>query len=129
MIAIYSAWHWKRQVGQLMTTTLMKHGARTGESLRTTTHTTRIRGYQYYLRLTLLGCFGDLEGMVIVSSLILVSHATQYDIAKWGLYTYTVLLLWYIGALAIRDVWRMGKLDSKSKRGLYSGNDKCGNGR
>jgi phosphatidylglycerophosphate synthase len=126
MIAVYSAWHWKRRVGLLVASTLMKHGARTGESVKTT-WTKKKHSYRYYLVLALLKCFGDLEGMVIVSGLILASYVTQYDAAKWGLYAYTVLLLLYIGLLIIRDVWRMGKLDSK--RWLHSGHDKDGNER
>jgi len=110
MILIYSAWHWKGGIGRLTTTLQVKSGIKVEKSPKMS-HKKADRKIYYYVRMALVCCFGDIEEMLLISAAIVLDHVTGYDIAKWWLYLYTILLLLFVAALILRDRRKASQLD------------------
>lgn len=98
-IALYSAWHWKREIPHLVNTTLVvEAGFRKGEFVIKRKKSVAL------VRHILGSFFGEVEVMLIVTALIMLSHKLGVGFAKWGLYVYTVLVLAYVGMTILRHV-------------------------
>lgn len=103
MILTYSAWHWKRWIGQLARTTLeVESGVKRASSAKMLRNRAN-RPVFYCFRKIVLQCFSDVVVMLIVSFVIILNHATEFNIAKWVLYMYTISLLLFVAALILRD--------------------------
>jgi len=115
MILIYSTRHWQRGIGRLTRITSDAKSAVRMTNSQEMSQNSICRTGLRYLRTILLHCFGDVEAMLIVSAVILLSHTTERNIAKWVLYLYTISSALFITALIVRDRQRIRQEDSKEK--------------
>ncbi|UCG46734.1 MAG: CDP-alcohol phosphatidyltransferase family protein [Phycisphaerales bacterium] len=106
-IAIYSAWHWKREIQRLMKATLVVKGG-----LEKNTFVIRRGRWATLLSRVMLSFRGEVESTLFVTAIIIISHAAGVAFARWSLYVYTALLLAYVGAVTLRDAMRVHKKEN-----------------
>lgn len=95
-IAIYSGWHWKRQI---ITLTSMIRPVKAGFNkggFATEGKKRKKVSTLFVIRHMLLPSSEEVDVTFFVSAVIIISHGVGVNFAEWSLYIYTVLLLGYI---------------------------------
>lgn len=92
-IAIYSTWHWKREIMRLMSATLVVKAGVSKDAF-----VTKRKKSTILIRRILFSFSGELESMLFLTAIIIISHRAGVDFAKWILYVYTLVLLAFVSA-------------------------------
>ncbi len=114
MIIIYSAWHWKRGVHSLVTGTLPQKTRIDFSGTNRTSDKQAGPSSISWIRWILIHLMGDLDAALLISALIILSQVIVFEIAKWGLYCYTVLLLCLIAFVIVNNSRKIRNWDRRN---------------
>jgi len=106
-IGIYSLWHWKREIGRIMNSTLVVKG-----SFEKNTSIIRQKKPIIRIAITLCKIFGDVEVTFFLTAAIIASHKVGVAFARRCLYTYTCLLITYFGIVVFRHIIQISKAEN-----------------
>ena len=107
-IAIYSLWHWKREIARVVNASLVVRG----NLPRTSRVGRKSSAMSYFVRRVVLSFAEDVDAILIISAIILASHSIGAHIVTYGLYVYSVALTPYVMLLVVRDVRHVSRQDA-----------------
>lgn len=109
---LYSGCHWKRGIPRIIFRTMVVKSGPT--ILERWTYRFNKKSVVSWLRFIAVESCGEVGQMLLISGIIIASYAVKYDIARWFLYSYTILFLGYLAGLTLRDGYIVRQEDKRS---------------